>query len=395
MRIALFDHVVSSQSPAGSCDVRVLQALRDEHDFTVFSSELTLPARGTVSHVAVKTVRRPALVSFLFYFARACVSYARLRLRGNRFDLVHATDCAHPAADLYYAHFCHRAFLCDVWPQLRHRISPRSVHSWAGHAVRALIEARLIRRARVIVVPSAGLGRDIERLYPGVSDKVCVIGNTVDLEHFKRPPGFDRKRVREGMECGDEHTVFVFVALGHFERKGLPMLLEALTATELADARLWVVGGEPGLVASYIEAAKRLGVGTQVRFAGRTEDVRPLLWSADAFVAPSHYEAFSLGVLEAAAAGLPLIATQISGSEELVEHGVNGLAVERNTASVRGGLCSFCDLDSGKREAMGRCARDSVELLSPERFAAAWRALYESLANQAQDPGIGMRTGGV
>src|SRR5215211_7114567 len=79
MKIALFDHVVSPHSPAGSCDVRVLQALRDEHEVTVFASELAVPDGGgrPVWHVPVPTVRRPALASFLVYFARALMSYSR------------------------------------------------------------------------------------------------------------------------------------------------------------------------------------------------------------------------------------------------------------------------------------------------------------------------------
>jgi hypothetical protein len=46
MKIALFDYVVSARSPAGSCDVRVLQALREEHDVTVVTSELAVPGDG-------------------------------------------------------------------------------------------------------------------------------------------------------------------------------------------------------------------------------------------------------------------------------------------------------------------------------------------------------------
>src|SRR4051812_25575084 len=231
MKIALFDDVVSPRSPAGSCDVRVLEALRDEHEVTVFTSELELSAGGgrPVRHVAVPTIRHPRLASFLLYFARAWMSYGRLRLRGRRFDLLQATDCSSPAADVCYAHLCHRAFLAEMWPQVRGRVSPRTVHSWANHKVRALIEARLVRRARVVVVPSEGLKRDLARVYPGVAEKITVIRNTVDLAHFERPSGFDRRGFRRRMDTDDAHTAFVFVALGHFERKGLPMLLEALS----------------------------------------------------------------------------------------------------------------------------------------------------------------------
>ncbi len=380
MRIALFDHVVSVRSPAGSCDVRVLEALRDEHDITVFASELAPTLiHGSVHHVALRSVRRPALAAFLVYLVRAWACYKRRWRRGDEFDLIHATDCSFPYADVCYAHFCHRAYLSEVWPLVRGRLTPRAVHSWLTHAVRALIEARLARGARVIVVPSEGLAREVMRVYPNAARKVCVIRNTVDVERYERPRAFDRDAVRERMRTAEIHTAFVFVALGHFERKGLPILLRALATDELAQARVWVIGGERGLVASYVAAAERMGLRDRVQFAGRTDDVRPFLWSADAFISPSHYEAFSLGLLEAAAAGLPLLATRISGSEELLENDVNGLELEPTVDGVRTGLVRFVSLDTARRNAMGLAARESVEPLRPERFAEAWRSLYASL----------------
>jgi len=378
----MFDFVVAPHSGPGGCDVEVLKALSSEHELTVIASELTVPEGGarSVRHVRIPTVPHPGLASFLLYVAQASIAYRLLRLRGTRFDLVQATDCSRLAADVCYAHLCHRAFLTEIWPQLRTRPTARTLHSWANHKARALIEARLVRHTRVIVVPSEGLKRDLARLYPEVAEKVTVIRNTVELAEYDQPHGFDRRDFRQRLQTGDRHTAFVFVALGHFERKGLPMLLESLRADGLEDARLWVVGGEPGLVAAYRTRAKQLGVADRVAFAGRTEDVRPFLWSADAFVAPSHYEAFSLALLEAAAAGLPLILTRISGTEELLEDGVNGFEVQRNAASLSAGLRRLLDLDAASREAMRSAARNSVEPLRPERFAAAWRALYASLS---------------
>jgi glycosyltransferase involved in cell wall biosynthesis len=334
-----------------------------------------------VRHLAVPAIARPRLASFVTYLLGASLAYAVLRLKGRRFDVIQATDCSFPVADVCYAHFCHRAYLSETWPRIRGRMGPRTAHTWANHAVRAALEARLVRRARIVVVPSSGLGRDLARVYPGVGEKVRVIPNTVDFARFERPEGFDPAATRARMGTDPTHTAFVFVALGHFERKGLPLLLEALANdnSQLTHARLWVIGGARGLVASYRASAERMGIGDRVVFAGRTDDVRPFLWSADAFVAPSHYEAFSLGLLEAAAAGLPLIATRISGSEELLEDGVNGLEVQPTPASVSAALRRFAEIDPAGRNALRDAARQRVEPLRPERFAAAWRELYASL----------------
>ncbi len=191
-----------------------------------------------------------------------------------------------------------------------------------------------------------------------------------------------RRRIRQQLDTADTDTAFVFLALGHFERKGLPELLAAFTrlGPELSQARLWVVGGEPDLVASYRDRAVELGVAERVKFVGRAEDVRPYLWSADAFVSPSHYEAFSLGLLEAAAAGLPLLATRISGSEELLEDDVNGFELHGDPASIAATLRRFLETLPGRRAEMREAARWSVEPLSPERFAHEWKALYASLS---------------
>jgi glycosyltransferase involved in cell wall biosynthesis len=220
MKIALFDYVVAPHSGPGGCDAWVLDALGEEHEITVFASELVLPdgaARG-VKHVPVRTVRHPALLSFLLYFARASVSYGLFRQRGVRFDVIQSTDCSFPAGEVFYAHLCHRAFLAEVWPEVRGHLTARKLHSWGNHKVRALVERRLVRGAQVIVVPSEGLRRDFIRMYPRAVGKVRVIPNTVDLVGFGRPEDFDRRSVRQQMDTAEGETAFVFVALGHFER---------------------------------------------------------------------------------------------------------------------------------------------------------------------------------
>jgi glycosyltransferase involved in cell wall biosynthesis len=81
----------------------------------------------------------------------------------------------------------------------------------------------------------------------------------------------------------------------------------------------------------------------------------------------------------AAAAGLPAIATRISGSEEVLRDGVNGFEVDLSAAAIAAGLRRFLELDARERDAMRNAARESVSPLGPERFISEWRALYASL----------------
>jgi glycosyltransferase involved in cell wall biosynthesis len=115
-----------------------------------------------------------------------------------------------------------------------------------------------------------------------------------------------------------------------------------------------------------------------VHFAGQVADPVPYYLAADAFVAPSHYEAFSLAALEGAAAGLPLIIPRMNGSEELVENGVNGWFTPRDGAAIAERLRQLRDNPSLRR-AMSGSARRSAERFDWERVVDQFEALYGEL----------------
>jgi glycosyltransferase involved in cell wall biosynthesis len=172
------------------------------------------------------------------------------------------------------------------------------------------------------------------------------------------------------------------VALGQFERKGLPFVLQALATPGMERFKLIVVGGEPGLIAQYTERAAKYQVGDRVIFAGMQSDVRPYFWSVDAFVFPSLYEGFPLVTLEAAACGLPIVVSHLYGVEEMLVDGDNGILVETSVDGVRRGLERFLSLSPSARHAMGQGARQAVSIYSEEHFVAAWRAFYLKLVPQ-------------
>jgi len=176
--------------------------------------------------------------------------------------------------------------------------------------------------------------------------------------------------------------VLVFVALGHFERKGLPLLLDALGQLQSPRLKLLVVGGEADVVLTYRARADCLGLQQSVIFVGMQQDVRPYLWSAEAFVLPSTYETFSLVAFEAAAAGLPLIVTPFYGVEEFFQDGEHGLLIECSRAGMHLGLTRFLALPSEQRKAMGARIREQVRKYNVENFTAAWRRYFDSAPNR-------------
>jgi glycosyltransferase involved in cell wall biosynthesis len=377
MRIAVFDYRVVGTNPSGSCHRALLDGLCREHDFTVFAAEFDNPCPERINWVRVPVPRRPQALLFVAYHLVAPLRYLFERLRGRGgYDLVQMIESNLSFGDLSYVHFCHSAFL-------RRRASRRSTLRawlrWLDHRLHAAVEPSTYRRVRSIVVPSEGLAQELRHEYPVTKGKLRVIPNAVDVQRMDPPADFDRHRWRSSLRLDDRDIAVVFTALGHFERKGLPVLLEALRQVD-DRFKLLVIGGQPGLVKAYRSDAARMNLDGKVTFVGMRDDIRPYLWSGDVFALPSSYEAFPLAALEAAAAGLPLLATELHGLRDLLVDGGNGFMFQPTLASVAAGLQRFGRLDEEERRAMGRSARATAQRYGVDAFVANWGKLYAALA---------------
>jgi glycosyltransferase involved in cell wall biosynthesis len=384
-KIAVFDYRIIPTNPIGGCHLYILQGLCHEHDFTVFAVEFENPCPERIRWVRIPAFTRPLALLFVLYHVLAPLYYWTYRLRHRiRFDLVQIVGSDVMFGNVAYVQFCNRTYLKHYWKQSR----PRGVRGrlrWLNHRLRSMLEPLVFRRVASIVVPSQGLARELATEYPHARAKIHTIPNPVDVERMHLSEGFDRDVYRHGLKLCAEDILLVFVALGHFERKGLPLLLEALGKLDDPRLKLVVVGGERDLVAVYQARVEQMGLSSHVQFAGMQRDIRSYLWAADAFVFPSFYEAFPLVALEAAACGLPLIVTPINGVEEFLSDGKNGILVAQTPEAVAYGLKRFLLLTPEARRAMGREAQRDVERYRQERFVAAWRDLYASWRGTRHD----------
>jgi glycosyltransferase involved in cell wall biosynthesis len=375
--IAVFDYKILPTNPVGSCHLRMLQGLWGGHKFTVFAVAFENPCPQRIRFVRIPVPTRPLALLFLAYHVLAPIYYWTYRLRWRvRFDVVQMVESNLPFGDISYTHFCHRAFLREHWQEIK-AMGLRGMVQGLNHRLHALVEPWVYRKVRRIVVPSLGLARELAAEYPFTRDKIDIIPNPIDLERMRRPEAFDRDGFRLNLKFDQEDVALVFVALGHFERKGLPLLLEALSRLHQPHLKLVVVGGQPDLVAAYKARVERMGLTGQVAFAGLQRDVRPYFWAADAFAFPSYYEVFPLVSLEAAVAGLPLLVTPLYGVEEFIRHGENGLLLERTVDGVAEGLARFMALSPETRHALGEQARRDVARYAVDHFVRAWRAFYD------------------
>ncbi len=383
MRIALFDYIVTSDNAIGKCDLAILAALCEEHEFTVFSTRFENPRPERIRWVRVPAPRRPMVLLYVVFHLLAPLCYAWDCLRHRmRFDVVQVIESNLLFGDIAYSHFCHRAFLERHWKRIGAE-GLRGALRWLDHRLRALLEPWVYRRARRIVAPSHGLCRELTSAYPGASAKIRVLANPVDLDSLRPSADFDRWAFRESLGWTSEDVVLVFVALGHYERKGLPLLLEALRAANDSRLKVMVVGGSRGSIAAYRERANKSGLNGSVKFVQTQKDVRPYLWAADALTLPSHYEVFPLVALEAAAAELPLLVTPLNGVEEFLRDGENGLLMQHNAPGVSDCIARFAGMPVETRRSMGQRARADVERYGIAEFVVGWSRLYAEAGSHA------------
>jgi glycosyltransferase involved in cell wall biosynthesis len=212
----------------------------------------------------------------------------------------------------------------------------------------------------------------VERLdWP--AEKIEVAYNAVDVERaaVPAPPG-----LREQLG-GSETRPLVLTPARLDAQKGHPTLLEAIA--ELPEALFLFAGEGPERGALEAQAAE-LGVAGRVRFLGRREDVPRLLAACDVFALPSLYEGSSLAVLEAMAAGIPIVSSAIGGTEELIEDGRSGLLVPPGDAPALAAALRRVLSDAELRRNLAARARERVDAgLTREQNAARAELVYRDL----------------
>jgi len=203
--------------------------------------------------------------------------------------------------------------------------------------------------------------------------KLVLIPNGVEL-----PPAPLASRQEVRAELGLPLDALVAGAAGRLDPvKGVRFLIQALA--RLGGVHLAIVGDGPERAA--LEAlAERLGVAGRVHWLGHWHDVQQVLPAFDLFVQPSLHEGLPNTVLEAMAAGLPVVATAVGGTPEAVLDGVTGLLVHPGDPEALARAISRLLDDPATCQAMGQAGRERVaQNFTVERMIAQTETLYEQL----------------
>lgn len=200
-----------------------------------------------------------------------------------------------------------------------------------------LLERITYKCALVVMPNSNGLKDFILKESLTKKDKIKVIGNGssngIDTDFYSQI-FFDseRKSIELKMKLNIKQNDFTFLYIGRLANdKGITELVNAFLklTNKKSNVKLLLVGPlemENSLLSK--EVYEIITQHTQIIYPGRTDDVRLFLKIADCFVFPSYREGFPNALLQAASMGLPIIATDINGCNEIIEHNQSGLLVE-------------------------------------------------------------------
>jgi len=224
-----------------------------------------------------------------------------------------------------------------------------------------------------VVAISANV-RDFCRTRIGLpEEKLVLIPNGVELPELPLPAPWEARAA-----LGLPPDGLVIGAISRLDPvKGIDVLLEALPQVE--EAALVVIGDGPQRAALEALAA-RLGVSHRVSWAGFQQDAVRLLPACDLFVQPSLYEGLPTTVMEAMAAGLPVVATAVGGTPEVVADGVTGLLVPPCDPAALARAITALLRDPEQRRTMGQAGRERVaQHFSAVRMIERTERLYDEL----------------
>lgn len=205
------------------------------------------------------------------------------------------------------------------------------------------------------------------------------INNAIPLSRFYQTEPVDVAALKTSLGLSAESLVVG--SIGRLvTQKGYDYLLRAFVAVHktIPQAHLVLVGsGEQEL--EFKALAEQLGLGSIVIFAGMRPDVPTLLRSFDLFVLASHWEGLPTVILEAMAAGVPVLGSNVSGTRDLIQSGYNGWLVSAHDVSALQEAIIYALRHPVEGQKLAERARETVKTFNIETVAAQYEELYMTL----------------
>jgi glycosyltransferase involved in cell wall biosynthesis len=250
---------------------------------------------------------------------------------------------------------------------------------WGYHTLYSL-GARGVNR---LIAVSEEVKASITKTLPAIPQKkIIAICNSVDVQRYSKHS--ERTALRHELGLGEQQRVAAVVATFK-EQKGHRFLLDALQEVVRQFPDLKVLFAGDGELRTALQAQSlELHLENNVLFLGNRDDIPNLLAASDYFILPSLWEGLPMALIEAMASGLPVIATRVSGTSQVMIHGETGLLVSPGDAKEleRAMLDLLSNPDMAVK--MGKAARSRVEShFSAQKQAQEHFALFTHELNPA------------
>jgi len=347
-------------------------------------SKRTADARGVLFHDVSPLPRGPTrLGRALEYGSFAAAATRRLRAERSNYDVVDVAGTTAWEHDVIRAHAVQRAEQ-RRWPlrggrkyrlaRARATLAPLTQPRMGLAQVIERLQFRAGHFKRVLAV-TEGVKRDLEEVHGVDPDVIQVVAYPVETKRFETS---ERALLRERLRLGSDDLVALFV--GHdYERKGLG---EAISGVAGADQSINLVVVGDGDSKRYIKRAAELRIGQRVHFIGSTETPELCFAAADVFVLPTLEDVWGISLIEAMAAGIPVIVSEVAGAAETIREAGAGLVVDVNSSVGVADALKIVLGDRTRAREMGHRGRAAAARFDVAKIGEEVATAYERIVAQ-------------
>ncbi|MHC1696765.1 MAG: glycosyltransferase [Geobacteraceae bacterium] len=309
----------------------------------------------------------------------ACIKKIRNYIRAHRVKLVHT----HTPRTLLLAAMALGAGRRPIHVATKHILNSPGDRRFGF--LYALLDRALLYFPDHLVPVSEKVYREIMACPFMNPDQVTMIRNAIEQQPFH----VAGQRASCRSEFGLDPDSIVIGSSGRLEKvKRYDLMLQGFTTIfeRFPNSRLMLIGD--GSLKTDLEfLAKELGIADAVIWTGFRKDVPRLLTALDIYVQSSVNEGLSLSILEAMAAGKPVIITDVGGARELVDNGRTGILIAPGSATeISGAIIELLEVPA-KRSLLADAGRDYVEKeFGIRQMMESYRQLYESFLQPHLSP---------
>jgi glycosyltransferase involved in cell wall biosynthesis len=263
-----------------------------------------------------------------------------------------------------------------------------SIHGWGFTPLQSpfrrsvyVLAERIAARwtTHFIAVSHANRRQGIERrLFP--PDRCTVIRSGIDLERFRNLP--DKREARDRFGLPRDGLVVVQVSNFKPQKAPLDFVRAASVAAEHVRDVVFVIVGDGPLRGQAQALGDALGLGSRLFLPGWSDEIAAAYAAADVVALSSRHEGLPRAVVEALAAGLPVVATAVDGTPEVVRHGENGFLVEPGDVAQLGIRLAELLADGARRRRMGAEAPRGLDEFDIHTMVRQQEELYGCLTRR-------------